>query len=404
MTSQPSESATVLETRVIQGEGAQQCPDLVRSAMSDYRNVPTYKRPLGSFVSLYAGAGGLDIGFALSGFAPAWVSELDPVALSTHDLAFDKLAVDRPHLQGAKYRSFPGDLLSVSEKDLPTEGSADLVIGGPPCQGFSVAGKMDPGDERSQHVFHFMDIVERVKPKAFVMENVKSLYSNRRWEDVRERLRERADELNFNAEMYLLNASHFGVPQSRERMLFIGIAKDIGYPAAPKATTLDSPPTVREAFTQLPPFGLPGNNSFCNAKITTAKSPVLRRSPFAGMLFNGAGRPLNLDMPSSTLPASMGGNKTPIVDQRALENPEWDSWVIEYHEKLWELGSDAVCAFVPDFLRRLTVEEAAVIQTFPIGMKWCGPQSAAYRQIGNAVPPRLGLAAAESIKEALGIN
>lgn len=372
-----------------------------RHPLSDYSDVPKFDDPVGTFVSLYAGAGGLDIGFALAGFAPIWVSELDKAALETHDKAFARLAETRPHLRGHQYVSRSGDLLAIPDEELPQEGSADLVIGGPPCQGFSVAGKMDPNDERSKHVFHYMNMVERIKPKAFVLENVKALYENKRWEGIRKMLLKRADALGYNATLKLVNASHFGVPQARERMLLLGVRKDIGNPVVPEPTTQTDIPTVREALAQLPHYGEPGNDSVCKARITMAKAPVLRRSPFAGMLFNGAGRPLNLDGPSVTLAASIGGNKTPIVDQRALEFEDTESWVVGYHDKLCKEGKDAVVCEVPDYLRRLTVEEAAAIQTFPIGMEWCGTQSAKYRQIGNAVPPRLALAVGEAVKKAL---
>jgi DNA (cytosine-5)-methyltransferase 1 len=374
----------------------------IESLLSDYSDVLPLTQSVGTFVSLYAGAGGLDIGFALAGFRPVWVSELDPFAMKTHDAAFEELAKTRPHLVGNTYTSKVGDLLAIPLADLPEEGSADLVIGGPPCQGFSVAGKMDPNDERSKHVFHFLDIVDRVKPKAFVLENVKALYENRRWEGIREGLVERAEKLGYDTIMTLANASHFGVPQARERMLFIGIKKGLGLPVAPAPTSASAPPTVRQALAQLPAFGEDGNDSACTAKITTAKAPVLRRSQYAGMLFNGAGRPLNLEAPSFTLAASMGGNKTPIIDQQVLQDATSRSWVTEYHAGLWNSNGKAVTDVVPPVLRRLTVEEAAAIQTFPIGMKWAGPQSSKFRQIGNAVPPRLGLAAAEAVKVALG--
>jgi len=371
--------------------------------LSDFQDVPKYQKPVGNYVSLYAGAGGLDIGFALAGFVPLWVSELDPTALATHDKAFVRMANERPHLRDRSYTSRPGDLLAIPDSERPGEGSADLIIGGPPCQGFSVAGKMDPSDERSKHVFHYMDMVERIKPKAFVLENVKALYANRRWSDIRKMLLERAVELGYNATLTLVNASHFGVPQARERMLLLGVRTDLGAPILPEPTTPNDFPTVREALSLLPKYGEPGNNSFCNARITTAKAPVLRRSPFAGMLFNGAGRPLNLSAPSTTLAASMGGNKTPIIDQREFEFESAESWVVGYHSQLLESGGEAVVSEVPGYLRRLTVEEAAAIQTFPIGMEFCGTRSSQYRQIGNAVSPRLALAVAESIKKALGL-
>jgi DNA (cytosine-5)-methyltransferase 1 len=253
---------------------------------------------------------------------------------------------------------------------------------------------MNPNDERSKHVFRFMDMVERVEPKAFVMENVKGLYENRRWAQIREDLAERAEALGYTARMFLCNASHFGVPQARERMLFIGMRE--GLPVGPTPTTADGPPTVAQALSQLPVIGTKGNDSLCRAKVTPAKSPVMRRSPYAGMMFNGAGRPMDLDSPAPTLPASMGGNKTPIIDQEQLERGA-KPWIVEYHEEL--SNGQGPRASVPSRMRRISVEEAAVIQTFPLGMEWCGPQSAQYRQIGNAVPPRLALAVAQSLSQ-----
>jgi len=292
-----------------------------------------------------------------------------------------------------------GSILGLPDEVLPMTGSADLVIGGPPCQGFSVAGKMDPNDARSSHVFHFMDVVARVQPRAFVMENVKALYWNRRWDLIRGRLRARADDLGYRSALVLCNAAHYGVPQARERMLFIGVRDSDLVTLEP--TTADRPPTLRMALDQLPRYGEPGNDSICRAKVTPAKEPIMRRSPFAGMMFNGAGRPMDLDSPAPTLPASMGGNKTPIVDQDQIDSGA-KPWILDYHARLWNGGKPLQS--VPKRLRRITVEEAAAIQTFPLGLEWRGPQSAQFRQIGNAVPPRLALAAAEAVKRSLGIT
>jgi len=119
------------------------------------------------------------------------------------------------------------------------------------------------------------------------------------------------------------------------------------------------------------------------------------------MLFNGKGRPLNLDAPAPTLPASMGGNKTPIIDQHQLEQGG-DSWVVGYHEHLWAGG--APLAEIPSRLRRLTVEEAAALQTFPPEMRFQGRLSQQFRQIGNAVPPLLARSVAVALANALGYN
>ena len=147
----------------------------------------------------------------------------------------------------------------------------------------------------------------------------------------------------------------------------------------------------------LPPAGEEGNPITCTAKITLAANPIMRKSPYAGMIFNGMGRPLNLDSVSTTLPASMGGNKTPIIDTEILRDRESVDWVKEYHKGLWEGTTEAVFGSAPDRLRRLTIAEAALIQSFPRDYIFKGSKSAIYTQIGNAVPCKLAEAVAASV-------
>ena len=348
-----------------------------------------------SFVSLYSGAGGLDLGFCEAGFRPVLAIDSDTAAADTYTASYKRLADRLPHLRNHDHACLAANV--DDHLDDLAAGAADLVIGGPPCQGFSVAGKMDPSDPRSRHVWRFIDAVERVAPVAFVMENVKALAVNRRWSALLAGLRARAGEMGYETHVLLLNAAHYGVPQSRERMFLIGTPHGIRF-EAPLATTADSPPTLRCALSALPAWGAPGNDLLCTAKVTPARRPVMRRSPYAGMLFNGAGRPMQLGAPAPTLPASMGGNRTPIVDQYHLSGID-GCWVTRYHAHLAAGG--APYTSLPDRLRRLTVQEAAAIQGFPADMEWRGRQSAMYRQIGNAVPPSLARAVAEALKDAL---
>lgn len=341
-----------------------------------------------SVVSLYSGAGGLDLGFAAAGFFPVWANDHDPGAVATYN---GFLGRELGH------RASCGD---IRRQELPREGAAAVVMGGPPCQGFSVAGKMDPNDPRSRHIWDFLGVVSHVQPRAFVMENVMGLAVNRRWGDLRAALLHTARrKLKYRTELITLRASDYGVPQIRERMFLVGVRE--GEFSPPEPTSAKRPPTVAQALSSLPPYGLPGNDTRCAAKVTPARQPVLRRSPFAGMLFNGQGRPLNLDAPALTLPASMGGNRTPIVDQIQVERGG-ENWVIKYHRHLW--GGGAPYAKIPQRMRRLTIEEAAAIQTFPPDLKWAGRVGAQFRQIGNAVPPRLGFHVAVALREALGLG
>ena len=283
---------------------------------------------------------------------------------------------------------------------LPAKDSADLVVGGPPCQGFSVAGKMDPNDPRSRHVFDFLGMVERVQPKAFVMENVKALAMNKRWTGAISDIRKKAEEIGYKTYLKVLNSSDYGVPQARERMFLVGF-KDHSVEYEYPEPTCDKPVTVADAFKALPAIGEPGNDQTCSAKITPAKEPILRQSPYAGMLFNGQGRPMDVNKPAPTLPATMGGNRTPIIDQNTLVNGD-QQWVERYHASLMLGGSVAVS--IPSNLRRISVQEAAAIQTFPRDMPWQGSQSSRYRQIGNAVPPKMSFAVAQSVAKALGLK
>lgn len=348
------------------------------------------------FVSLYSGAGGLDLGFIAAGFEPIFANDINGDATATYREALE--IISRREGFSCVHEVVTGDIRQV--ETLPAKGKADLVVGGPPCQGFSVAGKMDPNDPRSRHVFDFLGMVERVQPKAFVMENVKALAMNKRWAGTIADIRKKAEEIGYKTYLKVLNSSDYGVPQARERMFLVGF-KDHSVEYEYPEPTCDKPVTVADAFKALPAIGEPGNDQTCSAKITPAKEPILRQSPYAGMLFNGQGRPMDVNKPAPTLPATMGGNRTPVVDQNTLANGD-QQWVEQYHASLMSGGS--VATSIPSSLRRISVQEAAAIQTFPRDMPWHGSQSSRYRQIGNAVPPKMSFAVAQSVAKALGLK
>lgn len=337
-------------------------------------------RTVYSAISLYCGAGGLDLGFERVGVDIRWAIDSDRFAVETYNANLAPRAVH-------------GDVLEV---DPPALIRPDIVIGGPPCQGFSVIGRMDPEDPRSRHVEHFLDVVARSTPRAFVMENVKALAVNTRWAPLRERLVSRAEALGYRCTLLVLDAQRFRVPQARERMFLVGLRDTILQP--PRSSSRRAP-TVGETLRALPAFGEPGNDGVCAARVVPARVPVMRPSAYRGsLMFNGSGRPLQLDGVAKTLPASMGGNATPIVDQEELAL-DAEPWVVEYHDRLVRGGRPLKRA--PRRMRRITIQEAAALQTFPPGWTFAGPQVAQYRQIGNAVPPRLAYAVARSVRAAL---
>ena len=344
-------------------------------------------------ISLFSGAGGMDAGFEAAGVDILWANECNTDAVNTYRANHLAAQIEHADIRDAKR-------LLTRYADEPI----DLVFGGPPCQGFSVAGKMDPNDERNTMVWEFFDVVEMLSPSLFVMENVKALGMLARWREMREKIFKRSGDLGYHCFSRILNAADFGVPQNRERVLFIGVK----LPGANGAEALfdaciqsrrKPPPSLRECLLRAGTAGTPENPITCTAKISLALNPVIRRSPYAGMLFNGAGRPLNLDGLANTLPASMGGNKTPIVDGRLLHDPSAENWIAVHHQKLLRGEADAASQTVPDYFRRLTIREAAAVQTFPPGYVFCGEKSSVHRQIGNAVPCSLAKAIAEAVIE-----
>jgi DNA (cytosine-5)-methyltransferase 1 len=332
-------------------------------------------------ISLYSGAGGLDLGFVQARFDVVWANEIDPLAVATYHANIGAHAV----------------CADLREVLVPTE-TPDVLIGGPPCQGFSVIGRMRPDDPRSQHVFHFLQMVEELQPRAFVMENVKALGANPRWNPLRVELCRRAERAGYDTRLMVLNAAHYGVAQARERMFLVG-SRDGLAAERPAPITAEAPLTVREVLATLPPYGSPGNDTISGARVIPSRQPVMRPTAHTGsLLFNGSGRPLDLDRPAKTLPASMGGNATPIIDQEELAHGA-EPWVAGYHRHLAAGGEPY--AEAPDRLRRITVEEAAALQGFPPGFRFCGPRVAQYRQVGNAVPPPLASAVAGAVNRAL---
>jgi DNA (cytosine-5)-methyltransferase 1 len=340
-------------------------------------------------VSLFSGAGGLDVGFERAGYETVWANEFD------HDAA-TAWRENRPH---NATRMIEGDINEHLGDLEAFAGEVDVLFGGPPCQGFSVAGKMDPNDERSELVWSFIKAVEIVRPKVFVIENVAALARLSKWKGVRDGIVSRAKEIGYETTYRVHLASDYGVPENRERVFFIGVRSGCDDPnkvyEALEAYKREPEP-LRSVLSSVGTYGSDENPQTCTARISLAKAPVMRRSPYAGMLVNGAGRPMNLDGCAPTLPASMGGNKTPIVDQRSLDSG-CENWFVGYHQRLESGAASPERESVPPYIRRLTLAEAAAIQTFPHGYVFSGKKTKQYKQIGNAVPCGLAEAVANAV-------
>lgn len=325
-------------------------------------------------IDLFSGAGGLTLGLQNAGWTVEAAIEFDETASSTHQHNF-------PHSQHLRK--------DVREIDFRRFRGVDMVAGGPPCQPFSVSGKrMGQFDVRDM-VPEFVRAVSEAKPKAFLMENVAGL-TNRRFESYLAKKITDFHDLGYTVFSKVLNAAEYGVPQKRKRLILIGLRSDqdriFSYPRKTHGEDANAPYVTTEECLRGVPDDVPNN-----AKVVFCKNPVLRKSPYAGMLFNGKGRPLESHGLSHTIPASAGGNRTHILDPLQV--------VSKYHAKL-------MCGGKPEEgqleeVRRITVRESARIQTFPDDFEFLGRQSSRYSQVGNAVPPLLAQKVGSALRSAL---
>ena len=345
-------------------------------------------------VSLFSGAGGMDVGFEKAGIDVVFANEIDKISAQTY-------STNHPNTE-----IVVDDINNIYDR-LESYAGTDIVFGGPPCQGFSVIGKMNPEDERSQLIWSFLKVVEIIRPKAFVMENVKALAAISKWRDVREEYIHRAYEHGYGCVPFIVNAAEYGTPQKRERVFFIGIRDDYSFEQKMWDNIREQQrkaPVIRELFKDLGPAGTEKNPRTCNAKITFAVRPVIRRIPYDCLMFNGIGRPIDPDGYSRTITASAGGNMTLIVDEKFLHDPTADNWIQEYYDKV--INKEIIPEFkeAPERLRRLTIRETMRLQTFPDNYVFCGPKSSVYKQLGNAVPCEMAKTIAVAVSNYISSN
>ena len=327
-----------------------------------------------SAIDLFSGAGGLTLGLKNAGWSVEAAIECDESASATHARNFPDIRHLCTDVREIDFRKFKG---------------VDLVAGGPPCQPFSVSGKRMGQFDLRDMVPEFVRAVAEAKPKAFLMENVAGLTGLR----FRDYLNDKMNDLHglgYTVFSKVLNAADYGVPQKRKRLILIGLRSDQNetfmYPVESHGEHRKFRYVTTSEILRDVPDDVPNN-----AKVVFCKNPVLRRSPYAGMLFNGKGRPLESNGLAHTIPASAGGNRTHILDPHNV--------VPEYHAKLVAGGKPRKGQL--DGVRRLTVRESARIQTFPDDFEFVGRQSARYAQVGNAVPPILAQAVGASLMKAV---
>lgn len=323
-------------------------------------------------LDLFSGPGGLSIGLQKAGASIHAAVEFNRDAMSTYCMHTSEAIHINSDIQSVDFSQF--------------KGKVDMVSGGPPCQPFSLGGlRKSIGDARNM-VPEFIRCISTVKPYVFLMENVPGLTMSSAkpyFEEVLNNLAEIGYHLNWK----ILNSADFGVPQKRRRLFVLGCRDRFLEFPEPTHGPLSTLPHLssRDFITNEP------NGIVPSSKVKYAKYPDLRSSPYAGQLYNGGGRPIDPNGPCHTILASSGGHKTHWVDTQGA--------AVEYHAHLMA-GGEPREGFVPGG-RRLTIEECAIIQTFPPEMIFSGSRSSQYTQVGDAVPPVLATAIGKKIIDQL---
>lgn len=324
-------------------------------------------------VSLFSGAGGLDLGFSKAGFDIVWANEYDKDIWETYEKNHSKTKLDR--------RS----IVDIPNEDVPT---CDGIIGGPPCQSWSEAGALRGiKDKRGQLFFEFIRLLEDKQPYFFLAENVSGMLIQRHSQDL-ENIKEhfRNAGVGYDLHFQMLNAKNYNVPQDRQRVFFVGFRSDLNinfvYPKPNKKliTLKDAIFDLKDNVISSDP-GLNGRRQEC-----IVPNHEYMNGGFSS-IYMSRNRVRSWDEVSFTIQA--GARHAPIHPQA----PKMISVGIDKRE--FVKGQEHL-------YRRLSVRECARIQTFPDDFIFYYDNIAAgYKMIGNAVPVNLSYSMAKAIKTAL---
>jgi DNA (cytosine-5)-methyltransferase 1 len=381
-------------------------------------------RPFG--VDLFAGAGGMSLGFEQAGFDVAAAVEHDPVHGAVHEFNFPKCKTICRSVADV-------DAAYIRRESRIGDSPVDVVFGGAPCQGFSMIGKRAFDDPRNSLVNHFVRLVVDLQANYFVFENVRGLTIGEHKRFLRELMEEfRANGYRVVDDYQVLNAANYGVPQSRQRLFLLGARKGRPLPEYPSPTHepqssrngksanlfLRKTPTVLDALRDLPEaddFEELLERDWVRSRFKTA-------SGYAAPLRGSAEDDRDFSTPRSfdagILTSSMRTVHTELSKKRFAETRNGET---EPVSRFFKLDPDGICntiragtasdhgAFTsprpihPFSPRCITVREAARLHSYPDWFrlhvtKWHG-----FRQIGNSVPPLLGRAVAAKMAETLDV-
>lgn len=296
--------------------------------------------------SLFCGAGGLDMGFENKGFRIVWANDYDEDACNTHKSWSDaEIVCDK--IENIDFKSIP---------------SSDIILGGFPCQGFSLSGPRKINDLRNTLYKYYVKLVEEKQPYCFVAENVKGLLTLGNGK-IFEAIVEDFSNKGYVVFYKLLNASDYAVPQDRQRVILVGFRKNL------KISKFDFPK----------PFGNKASLKDALENFPEAKSKDICDAPYSSR-YMSRNRKRDWNQASYTIPA--------MAKQVPLHPSSPD--MIKIDNDLWKFGDY-------EKSRRFSWREVAAIQTFPAELEFYGDLTSKYKQIGNAVPVKLAEAIAESV-------
>ena len=321
-------------------------------------------------VDLFCGCGGLSYGFHKEKYN----------IIESYDF-FDK-AIKSYRLNYKKTNAINIDISRVSFLSLKNK--VDLVIGGPPCQPFSVVGKQKGNSDLRDMVPEFIRVVKECSPKVFIMENVSGLTSKKNKDYFNNVIKE-FHRLGYKTNYEVLDFRDWGVPQKRKRLILIGSLKEI-IPMPKKEFSEDNYVVLSDIL----PVDNVKKNSLSD--IIYMKSPLVKGTFASSLLVNGKGRPIYMNEQSNTITASVGNAIHFIDNQKFFE---------KYYQSLksGKISKRGSCSEVG--IRRLYFEEMSAIQTFPKDYLFYGSTSDKIKQVGNAVPPKFSEYLAKHIKQFL---
>lgn len=321
-----------------------------------------------NIISLFSGAGGMDLGFIKAGYNVIWANEYDSTIWATYE-ANHSAPLDRR------------DIRQIASSEIP---DCDGIIGGPPCQSWSEAGALRGIDDaRGQLFYDFIRILRDKQPKFFVAENVSGMLADIHRDAVKNII-SLFEEAGYSVNMKLLNAADYDVPQDRKRVFYIGFRKELNaqflYPDASGSKL-----TLRDAIWDLRESALPAKAA---NKTNGDDCKIANHEYMTGefsTIYMSRNRVRGWDEQSFTIQA--GGRHAPI-------HPQAPKMVfVEQDKRIFAPGCEHL-------YRRLSVRECARIQTFPDDFVFkYDALSDGYKMVGNAVPVSLANAVAEAIKK-----